>query len=180
VFELLSTLELPRWSDENWQSTIRHYVKVHPTYRNIENWRSRETADLVYVDTEGQLTNTLIGCGYLNHDQWHDARPKYYMEVKTTTGPRETPFYMSSKQYQLVSKFPKGWSLQRLMRCMQMRSSHTAPNRSEIYMVLRVFWLNSDSIGMCVYFDPEQLRQDGRLLFTAQTWSVTPAVGSED
>lgn len=59
-----------------------------------------------------------------------------------------------------------------------MRRAHTAPNRSEVYMVLRVFWLNSDKIGMCVYFDPEQLRQDGRLLFTAQTWSVTPILES--
>jgi hypothetical protein len=56
-----------------------------------------------------------------------------------------------------------------------MRRTHTTPNRSEIYMILRVYWLNSDHIGMSVYFDPEQLRQDGQLLFTAQTWSVTPA-----
>lgn len=66
------------------------------------------------------------------------------------------------------------------MWCIQMRRTHTTPNRSEIYMILRVFWLNSDNIGMSVYFDPEQLRQDGRLLFTAQTWSVTPAEESEE
>ncbi|KAH8124644.1 hypothetical protein LI328DRAFT_166990 [Trichoderma asperelloides] len=161
VFELLSTLELPRWSNENWQSTIRSYVRAHPNYRNMVSWRGRETADLVYDDTEGQLTNTLIGCGYLDQDEWHNARPKYYIEVKTTTGPRETPFYMSNSQYERVS-------------------AHATPDRSEIYMVLRVFWLNSDNIGMCVYFDPEQLRQDGTLLFTAQTWSVTPTVESED
>ncbi|PTB37137.1 hypothetical protein M441DRAFT_175588 [Trichoderma asperellum CBS 433.97] len=162
VFELLSTLELPRWSNENWQSTIRSYVRAHPNYRNMASWRGRETADLVYDDTEGQLTNTLIGCGYLDQDEWHNARPKYYIEVKTTTGPRETPFYMSNSQYE------------------RMRRTHATPDRSEIYMILRVFWLNSDNISMCVYFDPEQLRQDGRLLFTAQTWSVTPTVESED
>lgn len=61
-----------------------------------------------------------------------------------------------------------------------MRRTHATPNRSEIYMILRVFWLNSDHIGMSVYFDPEQLRQDERLLFTAQTWSVTPAEVSEE
>ncbi|KAL7921353.1 hypothetical protein ACQKWADRAFT_124514 [Trichoderma austrokoningii] len=162
VFELLSTLQLPRWSNENWQSTIRGYVRAHPSYHNLANWRGRETADLVYDDTEGQFTNTLIGCGYLNHDQWNNARPKYYIEVKTTTGSRETPFYMSNSQYE------------------RMRRTHATPNCSEIYMVLRVFWLNSDNIGMCVYTDPEQLRQDGRLLFTAQTWSVTPNMESEE
>lgn len=108
VFELLSTLELPRWSNENWQSTIRSYVRAHPNYRNMASWRGRETADLVYDDTEGQLTNTLIGCGYLDQDEWHNARPKYYIEVKTTTGPRETPFYMSNSQYERVSKFQEG------------------------------------------------------------------------
>ncbi|PNP45552.1 hypothetical protein TGAMA5MH_02775 [Trichoderma gamsii] len=162
VFELLCNLELPRWSNENWQSTIRGYARAHPSHRNLASWRGRETADLVYDDTEGQFTNTLIGCGYLNHDEWHNARPKYYIEVKTTTGPRETPFYMSNSQYE------------------RMRRTHTTTNRSEIYMILRVFWLNSDHIGMSVYFDPEQLRQDGRLLFTAQTWSVTPAEESEE
>lgn len=30
---------------------------------------------------------------------------------------------------------------------------------------------------MCVYMDPEALRQDGTLLFTAESWSVVPAVG---
>ncbi|KAL6898616.1 hypothetical protein GGI43DRAFT_408166 [Trichoderma evansii] len=162
VFELLSTLGMPHWSIENWQSTIRGYVKAHPNYRNIASWRGRETADLVYDDTEGDLTNILMDCGYLDSDEWRNARPKYYMEVKTTTGPRETPFYMSNSQYE------------------RMRRTHTTPNRSEIYMILRVFWLNTDNIGMCVYFDPEQLRQDGQLLFTAQTWSVTPAAESEE
>lgn len=49
----------------------------------------------------------LIGCGYLDHDDWHGARPKYYIEVKTTTRPRDTPFYMSGKQYRLVSTLEK-------------------------------------------------------------------------
>lgn len=66
-------------------------------------WNRRETADLVYADTAGDFTDTLIGCGYLNHDEWHGARPKYYIEVKTTTGPCGTPFYMSGNQYRLVS-----------------------------------------------------------------------------
>ncbi|KAF5723346.1 hypothetical protein FMUND_1980 [Fusarium mundagurra] len=140
VFELLSCLNLPNWN---------HYT-------NLQAWRGRETADLVYIDAEGHLTNTLIGCGYLGHDEWHGARPKYYIEVKTTTGPCSTAFYMSGKQYQLMQQI------------------HHTEDHSEIYMVFRVFQLDSDGIGLCVYTDPEKLRQDGRLLFKGQAWSITP------
>ncbi|KAF4494384.1 ATPase-like, ATP-binding domain [Fusarium agapanthi] len=139
VFELLSCLKLPNWNRSNWQSTIRSYVTIHPDYTDLQAWRGRETADLIYVDAEGHLTNTLIGCGYLGHDEWHGARPKYYIEVKTTTGPCSTAFYMSGKQYQLMQQI------------------HDTEDHSEIYMVFRVFQLNSDGIGLCVYTDPEKL-----------------------
>ncbi|RBR16331.1 hypothetical protein FVER53590_05926 [Fusarium verticillioides] len=160
VFELLSCLNLPNWNRTNWQSTIRSYVTIHPDYTNLQAWRGRETADLVYDDDEGHLTNTLIGCGYLGHDEWHGARPRYYIEVKTTTGPCSTAFYMSGKQYQLMQQI------------------HHTEDRSEIYMVFRVFQLDSDGIGLCVYTDPEKLRQDGRLLFKGQAWSITPGANT--
>ena len=44
----------------------------------------------------------------------------------------------------------------------------------EIYMVLRVFDIESNRPGMCVYLDPEQLRLDGSLRFIGETWSVVP------
>ncbi|KAF5659023.1 hypothetical protein FHETE_9651 [Fusarium heterosporum] len=156
VFELLSCLGMANWNRENWRSTIRSCVTAHPHYANMEAWRGSETADLVYVDVEGYLTNVLIGCGYLDHDEWHEARPKYYIEVKTTTGPCSTAFYMSGKQYQMMQRI------------------HHTEDHSEIYVVFRVFQLSSEGIGLCVYTDPEQLRQDGRLLFKGQAWSVTP------
>ncbi|KAG4288696.1 hypothetical protein FPRO06_03518 [Fusarium proliferatum] len=67
-----------------------------------------------------------------------------------------TAFYMSAKQYQLMQQI------------------HHTEDHSEIYMVFRVFQLDSDGIGLCVYTDPEKLRQDGRLLFKGQAWSITP------
>ncbi|CAF3608899.1 unnamed protein product [Fusarium graminearum] len=156
VFELLSCLNMPNWDRTNWQSTIRSYVTIHPDYRDLQAWRGHETADLVYFDDEGHLTNTLIGCGYLDHDEWHGERPKYYIEVKTTTGPYSTAFYMSGKQYKLMQRV------------------HQSDDHSEIYMVFRVFWLDSDDISLCLYIDPEQLRQDKSLLFKGQAWAVTP------
>ncbi|KAI8670009.1 hypothetical protein NCS56_00804700 [Fusarium sp. Ph1] len=162
VFELLSKLEMPGWDWGNWQSTIRTYVTLHPDYTTKGAWNRRETADLVYVDSSGHFTDILISCGYLDHDDWHGARPKYYIEVKTTTGPRGTPFYMSGKQYRLMQRI------------------HSTEDRSEVYMIFRVFWLNDDGIGLSVYFDPEKLRQEGQLVFTGQTWSVTPPVAGTE
>lgn len=55
-----------------------------------------------------------------------------------------------------------------------MRDIHNRAGRSEVYMILRVFEIEGDSIGMTVYLDPEQLRLDERLVFTGETWSVIP------
>jgi hypothetical protein len=65
-------------------------------------WLGRETADITYDDTEGDLTVMLIEHGYLNCDEWQAARPRYYIEVKATTGPLEAPLYMSKNQYKRV------------------------------------------------------------------------------
>jgi hypothetical protein len=70
----------------------------------MEPWHGRETADLIYDDTEGDLTAMLIQRGYLNRDEWQAARPRYYIEVKATTGPLEAPLYMSKNQYKRVRR----------------------------------------------------------------------------
>ncbi|KAF9887222.1 hypothetical protein FE257_010476 [Aspergillus nanangensis] len=158
VFELLTRLDpaLTDWSDLNWQSTIRKYVTIHPDYANMEPWYGRETADITYDDTEGDFTALLIDHGYLDAEEWRDKHPKYYIEVKTTTGPLKTPFYMSRRQYE------------------RMRAVHNRSDHSEVYMILRVFDIRGNNIGMSVYLDPEQFRLDGGLVFTGETWSVVP------
>lgn len=56
-----------------------------------------------------------------------------------------------------------------------MERIHYNPDRTEVYMVFRVYFLLDRSrINYCVYLDPEKLKDDGQLLFTATTWSVTP------
>ncbi|CAG9997117.1 unnamed protein product [Clonostachys byssicola] len=157
VFELLSTLQLPGWSRGNWQSTIRKYVTEHPDYHDMGPWYQRETADIVYQDVQGEFTALLIDNGYLG-EEWRAARPKYLLEVKTSTGPLAAPFYMSKNQYRL------------------MQNIHSIEDRSEVYMILRVFWLDSNNIGMRVYLDPEHMRQEGGLIFTGETWSIIPGI----
>lgn len=67
-------------------------------------WYGRETADIIYDDTEGAFTSLLIDHGYLEADEWEDRRPRYFIEIKTTTGPLCAPFYMSKRQFERVSK----------------------------------------------------------------------------
>ncbi|KAH7173247.1 uncharacterized protein B0J16DRAFT_405610 [Fusarium flagelliforme] len=163
VFELLSKLELPGWSRENWQSTIRTYATVHPDYTGLTHWSRRETADLVYVDSSGRLTSTLIEAGVLTDDGWSGKQPTYYFEVKTTTGPCKTPFYMSGNQYRLMERI------------------HHNQDRSAIYMIFRIYsLLDSGRINHCAYMDPKKLRDEGRLVFSEGTWSVKPgSVGQQ-
>lgn len=60
-----------------------------------------------------------------------------------------------------------------------MRAIHSEEEeRSRVYLVLRVFGVESQRIGMQVYLDPESLRRNGQLVFTGATWSVTPGNGS--
>ncbi|KAL8345646.1 hypothetical protein RB601_005608 [Gaeumannomyces tritici] len=158
VFELLSRLEpaLSGWGRGNWQSSIRKYVAEHQDYADMEPWYGIETADITYADSEGDLTALLVDRGYLDGDLWRGARPRYLIEVKSTTGPCGVPFYMSKGQYQM------------------MKHSHAGTNRRKVYMIARVFDIGGSRTGMRVYVDPEQMRLDNALAFTAEAWSVVP------
>lgn len=100
----MSTLGLPSFDLDNWESTIRGLVAVHPRYTDLRNWPGRETADITYDDEFGILTAILIANGYLVEQVWGDARPKYFIEVKTTTGGCGDRLFVSENQYRLVCR----------------------------------------------------------------------------
>jgi hypothetical protein len=108
AFEVLSHLEtqLPGFDlstdRQNWASTIRKHVTIHNDYRDLEAWNGAETADIVYSDTSGEFTKLLIDNGYLDSEVWRNARPKYFLEVKTTTKECGTRFFLSKSQYARV------------------------------------------------------------------------------
>ncbi|KAE8364464.1 hypothetical protein BDV27DRAFT_128412 [Aspergillus caelatus] len=158
IFELLLA-ELPGFNRSNWRSNIRKRVIVHPEYQDITAWNGAETADIIYQDTNSALTNALIDTGYLSNARWHGARPTYYIEVKTTTGEFESPFFMSKGQYR---------------RMQRMQIWPTAGFPDEVYVVFRVYHLGRDSMRVKAYVDPESLRLQGRLTFTSETYSVCP------
>ncbi|KAF5268247.1 hypothetical protein FOXYS1_858 [Fusarium oxysporum] len=158
VFELLSKLELRGCGRGNWQSTIRTYANIHPEYADLSRWPNRETADLVYSDTQGDLTRILVDAEILSGD-WSARLPKYYIQVKTTTGPCGTPFYMSGNQYRLMERI------------------HHSSDFAEVYIIFRVYFLlDREQINYCVYPDPKRLQDDEKLIFTGTTWSVSPGL----
>ncbi|KAJ3467638.1 hypothetical protein MRS44_005202 [Fusarium solani] len=160
VFELLKNLSpgLPGFSLQNWRSTIRKYVTEHPDYTDIQPWNHRETSDLEYNDSEGALTELMIDNGYLERDIWENKKPRYYLEVKTTTGPCEAPFYMSKSQYRLIHE------------CQD--------SEDKIYVVFRVYEVEKAAVQLRVYVNPARLERSGHLTYTAETWSVRPGTGA--
>jgi hypothetical protein len=126
----------------------------------MEDWQGRDTADLVYDDSGGVLTSLLIDAGYLAATPWANRRPKYYIEVKSTTRQCGTPFFMRKHQYKRMQDLTA--------------TASGDPSSSAIYAVFRVFNLGMGRPGVRIYLDPEAMRQKGDLEFTAETWSVVP------
>ncbi|OJJ33410.1 hypothetical protein ASPWEDRAFT_185791 [Aspergillus wentii DTO 134E9] len=162
VFEILSHLtpSLPQFSRDNWESTIRKYVRLHDEYTNMGSWNGRETLDITYTDHEGVLTSLLIEKNYLCPDAWTGRRPRYYLEVKSTTSSWDAPFYMSKNQYERMQTLSRGDS--------------GAPPMDSVYIIFRVFNLGLDSMGMKIFVDPGLMRDNGELSFTAEAWSIVP------
>ncbi|KAI1421444.1 hypothetical protein F5Y12DRAFT_767727 [Xylaria sp. FL1777] len=167
VFELLSHLSrpdgLPGFSRHNWMSNMRKYVIIHPEYANMGEWNGRETSDITYCDVQSKLTTELIEKGYLARNTWEGRHPKYFIEVKTTTGASETPFYISKAQYKRI----------------QGNFNGTDNIGNTIYVIFRVYWLGQENMGLAIYLDPESLRRSGHLKFQSELWSVVPGIDQD-
>ncbi|RYO82881.1 hypothetical protein DL762_006402 [Monosporascus cannonballus] len=157
VFEVLASLapSLPGFSRENWRSTIRRYATEHPEYADMCSWAGVETSDLEYEDEGGTLTDALVRHEFLA-DEHRGRRLRYYIEVKTTPGPCDAPFFMSHAQYEKMKRFS---------------------TRDSIYIIFRVFNLYTNQVNVKLYVDPAKLEREGQLVFTADRWTVKPGAG---
>ena len=75
----------------------------------MDSWPGRETADIVYTDRDGRLTQYLgeqcVGGmpeRILDNRNYALKPIEYYLEVKTTTSTCDTRFFMSDSQYRRV------------------------------------------------------------------------------
>jgi hypothetical protein len=84
---------------------------VHPACRDEfpECNKKREQADIIFDDKDGDFTEYLIDKLYLDEARFSGAKPKYFIEVKSTLKECKTKLYMSKSQYGLVgtSEFMK-------------------------------------------------------------------------
>ena len=102
AFEFLRDC-VPTVSRANWKSNIRKFVSVHEDYSDMASYEGPETADIVYKDFDGAMTQYFIDKEFLDEEIWEDETPKYFFEVKTTTQASKTRFFMSNAQKKRVS-----------------------------------------------------------------------------
>lgn len=184
IFEFLTTLNLPNFTEANWRSTIRGELSRSTRFANMTNWIGRETADIVYKDASGELTQHLRdNCEgdfppQIREDHDFDECPiEYYLEVKSTTGPCGTRFYMSGGQYKRVRVTYPGhlcWWRTGANSKLQMETMKLdqSARPSQVYVLLRVFDLMTADVDMKIFVDP--LGQSGtKLEFEADQWFVT-------
>lgn len=153
------------FSLDNWQSSIRHYVKELPAYQDVPPWQGREISDIMYEGNCPRLVSILRQNTKSALPAWYrtgtpQGAVKYHIEVKTTSGPCNTPFFMSPRQYNLM----------REKAC----DPHSMTAPEEVFVIMRVFNLFSANIGLQVFIDPWHLRQSA-LKFVADPWKVIPS-----
>ena len=173
VFEILRSLNLPGFSFQNWQSKIRHFVRAHkdvPEYRDITTWTLPETADITYIDTQAELwkgtqypaqlgdilSSIIFMPPWLTVAEALERDIEWLFEVKTTTGPCETDFFMSPSQYS------------RMKTSGAMRDEA----KKQLYVIVRVYNLLSDQIGIRFYIDAWRFRDKELDFGTTDKWKV--------
>ncbi|KAK0705518.1 hypothetical protein B0H67DRAFT_558107 [Lasiosphaeris hirsuta] len=154
VFHFLSSLTptLPGFSREDWKSKRKALVKVHQTYAAMTPWTGAETSDLEYDDIAGILTARLIENGYLSQG-WQDRRPKYYIDVKSTSERWDSSFSMGGARYQKMRDFS---------------------NSDSVYIIARVFEMYTGAIDVKFYVNPLELYRQGLIDFSAAEYTVKP------
>ncbi|KAH7006858.1 hypothetical protein EDB80DRAFT_893373 [Ilyonectria destructans] len=162
TFELLLGLKpkLPDFSRDNWESVVRHFAAAHPEYEKLTKNYGPEQSDIFYRDSMSMLTAAFIERGYLD-ETWRGSTPGYYIEVKTTMRNLEKSFFMSSYQFDQMKAI---------------RESQAYQQKKQLYVIFRVYGLNSGHVGVKVYADPLRAKEEERLDFelTNGSWTVTP------
>ncbi|EJD42158.1 hypothetical protein AURDEDRAFT_186148 [Auricularia subglabra TFB-10046 SS5] len=150
VFQLLS-----RYLDdcttpftyENWTSSFRSLAGFPP-------FLGDEVADFVYHDTDGVLTQRLFP-----FDQDFLGSPKYFIEVKSTSGDQSKPFFMKKRQF--LEAF----------RMSRSNSDESAP--LQLYVLFRVSSIGGHGTPVLKpYVDPHDMLSRGTLRIESDSVQV--------
>ncbi|KZV84335.1 hypothetical protein EXIGLDRAFT_753925 [Exidia glandulosa HHB12029] len=148
VYTLLKSI-LPEgtFTHDNWRSVLRERAGFTP-------FLGQEFEDFRYLDTEGALTKRLFPPSH----RYHNARPEYFIEVKTTThGPNEF-FYMKRSQLQQARPM-----LLKAFEMSQHANPTTAGSVERLYLIFRVSNIRDERPVLTVYDDPHHLLCRGLL-----------------
>ncbi|KAH7013105.1 hypothetical protein EDB80DRAFT_607184 [Ilyonectria destructans] len=133
--------QISGWSHEQWTSKLR-VENGHPRFTELE----RNFADFTYTDDSGQMKAYFQNAGVDQATRWSNSTT-YHLEVKTTTGSCNQPFFVSQNQVNMMRKFDK--------------------DPGNAYILLRVFDVDGDSPGLKIYPSPWGLGLTGILGFSA-------------
>lgn len=100
--------EIPDWSHENWTSGLRAEHNEYPPF----NQNEKDFTDFTYRDRSGAMVRFLRKAGAPVLDYWSTATT-FHLEVKTTPGGWDVPFFVSKYQIEKVSL--RRWGL--ILRC---------------------------------------------------------------
>ena len=73
VYERLRAVGIPGFDLDNWQSRIRHFVKVLPQYQDLQPWSHAEIADIMYEDRTEDMELFLREHSFDEFPEWHEA-----------------------------------------------------------------------------------------------------------
>lgn len=116
--------------------------------------REKDYADFTFHDAAGRLTEYLSARGLTDASKWAENPPTYHLEVKTTKGPRNEPFFMSNNQVDMARRY-------------SIPASRDAIPK-DVYVVLRVFEQDVEKTAMHWYLDPWKLFMAKKLSFMAR------------
>lgn len=134
-----------------WTSELRDLAKL-----NLPHWRPEDPeltyGDFTVPDRGGLLTSWLLANGVELPQSSVAATRIYHIEVKSTAGPSQEPIHMSQLQ---------------MLRCEELSG-----NVEEVFLVFRLFELDSGNGETEIFADPWKMIQEGRLTREPESWLI--------
>jgi hypothetical protein len=157
VFNILKDIFGAAINDSAWTSELRQHVE------GCKPWVPEDPtvlyADFTVRDETGKLANWMIANGVKLPAGWAPCDFLYHIEVKSTAKNVDDPFFLSHLQMSKAKEI----------------SETRSKNPREVFVIFRVYDVESDEPGLEVYCDPWRMIESGRLNCEAQEWRVSPA-----
>jgi hypothetical protein len=165
VFNILQDIFGPAIDESAWTSELRHHVQGHTVW--IPDEPDTLYSDFTILDRTGTLSRWMVAHDVEVPPHWtshYGDDVLYHIEVKSTAKDfAEEPFLMSHLQMDKAREVSESWA------------KKTKKNAREVFVIFRVYEVESETPGLEVYCDPWGMVQRGGWHCATQEWRVTPA-----